>query len=197
MARDGEVVRTPMLIMDAAGVDLHRPGFCCATDATARDAVRDARREMIDRATTAWRNDARRKPPDDDDDDEDDERERHSDDARGNADARASYDAKCARLRDAWRRPVDVAQPDLGTRPEELMRRHARTEPDDDAQARRDRAYQDYTTTLAEAWRNPPGVSPAERAIVGGGPRSMVVERTTPDAATRIEQQREQWRGGR
>jgi len=89
MARDGEVVRTPMLIMDAAGVDLHRPGFCCATDATARDAVRDARREMIDRATTAWRNDARRKPPDDDDDDEDDERERHSDDARGNADARA------------------------------------------------------------------------------------------------------------
>jgi hypothetical protein len=88
MARDGEVVRTPMLIMDAAGVDLHRPGFCCATDATARDAVRDGRREMIDRATTAWRNDARRKPPDDDDDDEDDERERHSDDARGNADAR-------------------------------------------------------------------------------------------------------------
>ena len=36
MARDGEVVRTPMLIMDAAGVELHRPGFCCATDATER-----------------------------------------------------------------------------------------------------------------------------------------------------------------
>jgi hypothetical protein len=112
----------------------------------------------------------------------------------------------CARLQDAWRSPPnclgrDGALPDMGTRPEELMRRHTRTEPDDDAQARRDRAYRDYTTRISEAWKNPPGVSRAENAIVGAGPRLMVVEptrgRTDPSAASRIERQAEQWRGGR
>jgi hypothetical protein len=65
---------------------------------------------------------------------------------------------------------VDVAQPDLGTRPEELMRRHARTEPDDDAQARRDRAYQDYTTTggILPAFRQPKGQSSAAAPQHGG-----------------------------
>jgi hypothetical protein len=210
---DGRSVRTPLYLMDAVRFEDHQPHFVRAVDAAVRDAraaARDARDEMIGRAENAWRTplDARRKPPDDDDDDDDDERERRSDDARSVADARAAataaYDAMCARLRDAWRTPArDFAEPDLGTRPEDLllMRRHLRTEPDDDAQARRDRAYRDYTTALSEAWKNPPGVTRAENAIVGAGPRSMVVEptrgRTDPSSSTRIERQGEAWRGGR
>ena len=87
--------------------------------------------------------------------------------------ARADY---IRRLSDAWKRPPraawDAAQPDLGSRPEEL-RRHLRTEPDDDAQARRDRAWADYCDRVSNAWR------------------------TDPRAATAIERQGERWRGGR
>jgi hypothetical protein len=90
----------------------------------------------------------------------------------------------------------------MGTRPEDLalMRRHLRTDPDDDAQARRDRAYQDYTTTLSQAWRNPPGVTPPVRTQIKAGPASMIEPtrgRTDPREAGRIERQGEQWRGGR
>ena len=87
--------------------------------------------------------------------------------------ARADY---IRRLSDAWKRPPraawDAAEPDLGSRPEEL-RRHLRTEPDDDAQARRDRAWADYCDRLSNSWR------------------------TNPRAATVIERQAERLRGGR
>jgi hypothetical protein len=68
----------------------------------------------------------------------------------------------------AWKRPArDVgAEPDAAN---ELLRRHLRTEPDDDAQSRREKIYNDYKTRLTEAWR------------------------TDPRAATAIERQRELW----
>jgi hypothetical protein len=81
------------------------------------------------------------------------------------------------RLENAWRSPParDAAEPDIGSPPGELIRQHMRTDPDDDAQARRDRAYQDYTTRLSEAWK---GAAPGA-------------------AASQIERQGERWRGGR
>jgi hypothetical protein len=89
------------------------------------------------------------------------------------AETRAEY---LANLRDAWRSParraVDNDQPDLTSRPGEV-RRHLRTEPDDNVQARRDAAWAAYKDQLSNAWR------------------------TDPRAATAIERQAEQWRGGR
>jgi len=60
---DGESVVVPLHLMDAtqravAGVDLHQPGYRRVTDAAVRDArtaAREARDQMIERATSAWR----------------------------------------------------------------------------------------------------------------------------------------------
>jgi hypothetical protein len=145
MARDGETVRTPMMIMDSACG--HRPGFVQLTD------------ELI-----AKRWEAR--------------------------------DAMIRRAEQAWRTPDrDAAEPDLGSRPEELLRRHLWGKPDDDgasdpgnpsavmrrhltkrdeqAQRERDLAWTRYRDNLANAWK------------------------TNPRAATAIERQGERWRGGR
>jgi hypothetical protein len=61
--------------VDDADLDAHRPGYRILGD-KARETVRNARQEMIDRTTSAWRmDDARRRKadPDDEDDDDDDE----------------------------------------------------------------------------------------------------------------------------
>jgi hypothetical protein len=98
----------------------------------------------------------------------------YSQDARAAArDARARY---VDNLTNAWRTPArDAAQPDIGSPPAEMMRRHLGGNEPDDAQARRDRAYREYTTRISEAWK---GAAPGR-------------------AASRIEQQAERWRGGR
>jgi hypothetical protein len=66
----------------------------------------------------------------------------------------AARDARESWIRDlttGWKRASGFRdagpEPDLGTPPEPL-RRHLHTEPDDDAQARRDRAYQEYVRSL-------------------------------------------------
>jgi hypothetical protein len=64
-----------------------------------------------------------------------------------------------------------------GTEPDATLRRHLRTEPDDDAQARRDRAYQDYTTTLSEAWKRPPGVQHPQPTRADPAARVAAVQR--------------------
>jgi hypothetical protein len=58
-----------------------------------------------------------------------------------------------------------------------------------------------HASRLAEAWKNPPGAAYAERSIVEGGPRSMVVERigkTDPRRAAAIKAQAasENWKHG-
>jgi hypothetical protein len=66
----------------------------------------------------------------------------------------------------------DAAGPDL--------RRHMRTEPDDDAQARRDAAAAEYAANLSNAWKTNPKPSPMARPN-GRDPQALG----------------ENWRGGR
>jgi hypothetical protein len=78
------------------------------------------------------------------------------------------------RLSDAWRTGApaqgDCAEPDLGTPPAEMIRRHlGGNEPDENAQARRDAAWAAYRDQLGRAWQS------------------------NPRAATAIERQRQQW----
>jgi hypothetical protein len=83
----------------------------------------------------------------------------------------------------AWKRPGlirDAAEPDAGSellrrRPDEpdadvgeRLRGHLRTDPDDDAQAKRDAAWLDYKETLGRAWQtlgqtNPNNAAEVER----------------------------------
>jgi hypothetical protein len=216
---DGGRVKVPVLLMDSRlsvsfDAAAHQPGYRCDTasyleayrrscadvalpsDRGVSDAdVRAARSAWIEDTTAAWKADARRKPPDDDgddDDDDDDDDDRRSD----SRDARTvARDAYVKSLSDAWRTPParDAAQPDLSTPPDDLMRRHT-SDPADPAaaQARKDAAYRSYATALSSAWRNPPGVTPSQNAVVGPGPRSMVVEpargRTDPARAGAVEE---------
>ena len=206
IVRDGQSVKVPMTIMDSRrpvsfDAAAHQPGFrsdtasyleayrrSCADVALPSGRVSDAdvraaRSAWIEDTTSAWKADARKKkPPDDDGDDDDDD-----DDNRGSSlnrnkqsDSRDDY---VKRLTDAWRTPVrDAAQPDMGTRPEDPAA----------AQARRDRIYADYRTSLSNAWRSGPGAAPAQTAIVGVGPKSMVEEpargRTDPARAGEVEE---------
>jgi hypothetical protein len=91
----------------------------------------------------------------------------------------AAYDSMCARLTNSWRLPSrDAAMPDLGSRPEELMRSHLETESSAEAQAKRDRIWQQYRDDLSRQW---------------------MMGRTNPQAATAIERQRRTYtyEGGR
>jgi hypothetical protein len=222
IVRDGQSVKVPMTIMDARrsvsfDAAAHQPGYrtdtasyleayrrSCAdvappsyrvSDAAVSD-VRAARSAWIEDMTAAWKADARKKkPPDDDDDDDDDGDEPISKSSRSTDPRTVARDAYVKHLTDAWKRtPVrDAAQPDLSTPPDDLMRRHT-SDPNDPAaaQARRDRVYANYRTSLSNAWRSGPGAAPAQTAIVGVGPKSMVEEpargRTDPARAGEVEE---------
>ena len=175
-ALDGETVRTRMVLMDS--MFGHRPGYAALNDAmiTKRRAARDA---YICDLSFAWDGRKRRREPEENYAEE--AAAGSAADRREIADARrmAAYQAMCGRLADAWKsRPVDAAQPDVSSRPEELMRHHLPAEPDEPAaaQARRDRAWTAYKDQLSTAWMR---------------------GRTDPPEADVIERQGEQWRGGR
>jgi hypothetical protein len=81
-------------------------------------------------------------------------------------------DEMIRRAENAWRTPVgDAAQPDNSS-PPEVMQRHLRTEPDGNAQRKRD-AWADYRDRLGSAWRtNPQRASAVEAQLErtrGGG----------------------------
>ena len=84
----------------------------------------------------------------------------------------AARDARETWIKDltsAWKRTpstYDAGEPDAG---EVLLKRHLRSEPDDNAQALRERAYQNYCDELSRAWQR---------------------GRTDPRAATAVERQR-------
>jgi hypothetical protein len=182
ICQDGETTRRPMLLMDG------RPGFARLSDAQVAER-RSVRQSMIDRATEAWRMDARKKPPPDPDEDDDDDDEIDPRDARN-----AARDGYIARLQDAWRHPPTR---DAGTPPDELMRRHLRgNEPDADV-ARKQQAYAAYVDRLSQAWRNPPHAAVPAPAILASGPKHRVVEPTDPSAAASIERLGEKTRGGK
>jgi hypothetical protein len=91
---------------------------------------------------------------------------------------RVAHDAReemIRRAQEAWRTPPnasrDAAQPDSS--PPEVTRRHLRGDDLDNAQARRDAAWNSYKDQLGNAWRTDSG------------------------RATAIERQAEMWRGGR
>jgi hypothetical protein len=83
---------------------------------------------------------------------------------------RMARDARQTWIRDlssAWRTPhKDASEPDAA---EARLRRHLRSEPDDDAQVRRDRAWKSYCDQLSTAWQ------------------------TNPRRADEVERQRRQW----
>ena len=188
VVEDGDTVHVPLMLCDSmAG---RRPGYAQLTDeqVVQRQAPRD---RYIRGLNSAWRMDSR-KPPDPDDDDEDDDDDDNNDNGRGGARPRRrnsedaqvaarkaatrSYHQMVRRLEDAWRRPVgsvrDNGEPDMSSSAE-TMRHHLRTEPDENAQARRDAVWAQYPDQLGNAWK------------------------TNPSAATAIERQGERWRGGR
>jgi hypothetical protein len=167
---DGEVVRIPTSVMDAA----------------ARDAVRSARARWIRQMTDAWKTDARRRRRKEDDDEVEGAEGQNETDPdeigqsslsvrsrRGAADARmAARDEYIQRTTSAWRTPIrDAAEPDSGS-PEGLMRRHLRGGDNPDASAA-EKAWRQRNAQLESAWR--------------GG--------TDVTAAGKIEAQRERWLG--
>jgi hypothetical protein len=136
VARDGEVVRCPMYLMDSLqravrGVDLsdHMPGYRHASDGAVRDAqrqARDARTEMIKRAEQAWRTSPTR--------------DAHEPDA-----------AEELLGRHLRGKPDDGGAPDPGD-VGAVMRRHL-TERGEEAQRERERAWRQYKDRLSGAWR--------------------------------------------
>jgi hypothetical protein len=149
VARDGEFIRVPVMMCDSlagyrrgyapAQLIGHQPGFVRLTDQQVAERAR-ARAAWVRDLSDPWRTDGKRRKPDPDEENGEENGENGDDDEnndrRSASDARAAaYDGYVKRLTTAWRGPnkqLDVAQPDLGSRPEELMRRgtEGRTDPD-------------------------------------------------------------------
>src|SRR5262249_9400715 len=155
VVRDGESVRVPVFLVDTIRFEDDGPRFLRMAD----EAVRD---------TGAATRDADHRPG-----------FRYATDA-ARAAVRAARDEMIRRAQKASRTPHrDAGQPDLGTRPEELMmRRHlfgAPGAPDpgdvhavelrgEQAQRERDRAWSRYRDDLANAWKtNPRAATAIER----------------------------------
>ena len=207
---DGGRVKVPLYLTDTVRFEDGRERFLRSPDAAARDGRTAARDD--DRATF----DAAAHQPG----------FRYASDAARAAvrDARAEM---IRRAENAWRTPPqrdvtaarDAAEPDLGTRPEELMmRRHlfgapGSRDPGDDpaetmrghlgelrerVQRERDRAWNAYKDRTSNAWKT--GGAQPQPAKVGPGPSGFIAAVETPDPAARarqIERQGERWRGGR
>jgi hypothetical protein len=86
------------------------------------------------------------------------------------------------------------------------MRSHLSAGPGSDqpaeeaAQRRRDAAYENYTSELSNAWKNPPGVRSPQRSLVGPGTSGMIAAASSGDPAERanaIERLGERTRGGK
>jgi Arc/MetJ-type ribon-helix-helix transcriptional regulator len=202
IARDGEVVRRPIHLMDSlqraiTGVDQHTRGYRSSTSETVRDAQRAARNSRdayVRNLSTAWDAKKRRQPPDDDDkedvegnegqdvtDPEQVGRSALSVDAARRV-ANDSYRKMCDRLASAWRTSDHNAaaylrQPEPRLEPhfprsDEPVQSFLR-KPDGDAQARKDAEYKKRCQDLENAWR------------------------TDPKEASKIERQGEIWRHGK
>jgi hypothetical protein len=207
---DGRSVRVPMMLMDAA---YHQPGYRYRVSdddklSDARRGALEARDAMIERATKAWRTRRRR------DDEEEEvlgaEGQNKTDPNRIGAsalDARAatnaSYREMCDRISSAWRTPIsrDAAQPDAGSRPEELRRYLRGDEPDNDGafgqgniarlERKRLSQWQEYRERLASAWRSPIGRTSPNAATSEG---SAVERRAAAVEEDRRDFTHEQWR---
>jgi hypothetical protein len=210
VVQDGQSVHG-VYLTDAvryADGDFNRPHFLRLDDDVSRalrKSVSDARAEMLEASRNAWDARAKKRPEPARDPDEDPDEDEGNEAANPRDAARAEYGRMCQRLRDSWRNPPaqrDAAEPDNSSGPD-MMRRHLHgAEPD--VVAIKEKAYQDYTANLSEAWKRPPGITSPAPAILGIGPANKVVEpdrpagaRTDPSAAASIERLRERTHGGK
>src|SRR6516225_3434415 len=123
VARDGEFVRVPLMLADSmAG---HRPGYWVRPLDAEQVAAFDARRRPSDQTLS------------------------NLDTARDAA--RAARAGWIADMCSAWKRPPthDASEPDAA---EQLLARHLRGKPDDDAATHREKGYADYKARLEGAW---------------------------------------------
>jgi hypothetical protein len=197
IVEDGGSVRVHAMLCDSAMAG-HRPGYWVRPMALsdldrlramqARSDASDARQEMIDRAAEAWRGERKVEL---------------SQDSSSSPSIRApsikARDAYVTSLADAWRTPFSLprgkrdsasgpgpaatAPPTLRPRAPERPVPGDGAEPDnstpiEELAARREATFQEYSTMISNAWRNPPG-------------------RRDPGAAGRIERTREVVHGGR
>jgi hypothetical protein len=149
---EGETLRVPLFLQDSkrtqlrdtfrlddAGLDHFRPGYRMLGD-KARETVRNARQEMIDNATNAWRMDGRKRKPPDDDEDEDN----YDEDENGTGDRhpKKADDAGCyqAADRDARQYGSDRLRDDIRRRSIE--------------------ARAAWIRALGDAWKRPGGYQP-------------------------------------
>jgi hypothetical protein len=223
---DGQSVRVPLVLMDSlqrsvfehsrrlhtSGLALdtrnHQPGYVYPRVSSpdivdARQRAMDARREMIERNSNAWKSPIRdaacpmcgHDPDDDDDVNGTEDARRPTSLADATAMRRQAYDAMVKRGEQAWRMGRDAAQPDQSSRPGELSSYLHPVSPEEFTRAfnrrstgvsagpggdqpDKERAYRERVSALENAWRTPTGVA-------------------NPSAATRVERQGEIWRGGR
>jgi phage terminase large subunit-like protein len=217
VARDGEVVRCPIFLMDAvqravAGVDLsdHQPGFRRANDA-ARGAVRSARSRWVRSLNDAWRGplDARRKRYEDPEEPEGTEGQYNEQDPRKIG-------------KSALTNEPDDEDDDEPNNPRRRLRTDARSI--SDARAAATASYHRMCARLRDAWRTPSrdaGEPDAAEELLARHLRTEEDDdaqrkrndawmryrdqlsnawqqgRTDPTAATRIERQGEQRRHGK
>ena len=143
MARDGEVVRTRMLMMDSADLSRHQRGYRMSDEASnlqdldaARDAARAARDAWIKQTCDAWRTPSR--------------------------DAAEPDAAEALLTRHLRDKPDDEGAPDPGD--VAAVERRRLTERGAEAQRERDLAWTRYRDNLANAWKtNPRAASAIER----------------------------------
>jgi hypothetical protein len=132
-------------------------------------AVRGEIDQSIARREDSLADGPRRKPPDDNDDDDE-----NSDQDIADARRFASYEAMKSRLQDAWRTPNPVPQRNRdAAEPDNNSRQFVHGSDPEDAQAKRDQAYQEYAASLSEQWK------------------------TNPSAAAQVQRIAAQTRGGR
>jgi hypothetical protein len=164
--KDGETVRTTVLLMDAAQHAIK------SADADAdRRQAREERDAMLRDSWRTPKRDARKKPdPDNDEDEDEDTTDRRSGslvDAR--AAAASGREGYLKRLRDAWKR--DHEAPLAHDDPTATMQTYL-SKPAPTTTSGSDQAWQDYRTRLQEAWK---------------------IGQTNPAAATSVEGQRRGW----
>jgi hypothetical protein len=162
---DGASVKVPIVLMDGVqrrfAAENHQPHFAELSDEQQQRRAR-TRTEYVQQLSDAWRSPATGGK----------RRKEGTVPSFQDADRRrsAAYDAYVRRLTNAWR-DQDTPEPDDD--PDNLMKRHLSTEPDEDTDSRRNAAWEQYRDRLSNAWK------------------------TDPRTASAIERQGEQWRGGR
>jgi hypothetical protein len=181
---DKQSVAVPAMLCDSAG---HRPGYWTRplTDkqVSERLAAFDAKRKSRDDD-----------PDEDDPDDDPDEIASLEDIRRPAIEARNRY---VAGLQDAWSQLAPVLS---NATPQRLTpgKQTDATKPDD-PQSKRDAAYQEYSSSISNAWKSIPGGYPPRGALVAPGPSDLLGAASAGDPATRqrqIEALGERTRGG-